>query len=103
MSKLNWQVKMDGVKFLRRKLPGDILLDLDYIDVEWTHEDGFPPDTKEVPVTHPPDIRFETVVVGQRTVIQDQVSVSSGTSDATVAMMLDEKRGKLAKSLNVEP
>ncbi len=101
--KLNWFVaREDSGKFLRRRLLGD-MFNVDYIDVEWTHSDGFPPDTIEVPLTHPPDIKYETRIVGQRTVIKDQVTVAPTVPDSTVAMMLDEKRHRLAKSLNIDP
>lgn len=101
--KLKWTVKKGkDDKFVRRRLSNDSLHQ-DYIDVEWTHEDGFPADTVEEPVGHPRDEKYEKKEVGTREVIQDQLTVSSQTTDSTVAQMLDEKRERLAASLGIEP
>ena len=99
--KLNWKIVVQPDGKTRRKAQDDEL-GLDYIDVEWTHTVGFPADTKEVPVTHPPNPKFETREVGKRTVIKDQVIVSPSVQDSTVFAMLDEKRKLLSASLNVE-
>jgi len=104
-NKLNWKVTKgpDG-KFVRRVPAGNIIPELrnmQYIDVEWTHEDGFPEDTVTVPVTHPPDIKFETRKIGVRKVILDQLDITANTTDATIMVMLDEKRTVLAKALNI--
>jgi hypothetical protein len=103
MAELIWTVKKDeGGKILRRKTEGDEL-GLDHVDVEWTCKDGkFPADTKEVPVSHPPDIKFKTVPAGVRDVIMDQLSVPPHVSDGTIALMLDEKKAKLALALGVK-
>lgn len=101
--KLNWTVqKAEDGSFLRRKEEGDSL-DLDHIDVEWKHADGFPPDTISVPTSHPPDIKYETREAGTRDVVKDQVSVGPNVSDGTVALLLDEKRSRLAAALGVCP
>lgn len=102
MSKLNWSVEKDAKgKFIRRRAEGD-LLNLDYIDVKWTHEDSFPNDTKLMPQGHPPDITYEETDDGQRDVIHDQLIVAAAVQDSTVSMMLDEKRPKLAAALGIE-
>lgn len=102
--KLNWNVErnLDG-SFLRKTLDGDAW-HLAYIDVEWTYTDGaFPADTKDIPTTHPPNIQYLRVVDKIRTMIKDQISVRNDTPDSTIAMILDEKRLSLAKSLKIEP
>jgi hypothetical protein len=103
MAKLTWTVaKGEGGKMLRRKEEGDALFDLDHIDVEWTCDEPFPEDTMIVPITHPPDIQYETRTCGRRDVIKDQVSVRPEVADSTVAAMLDEKRPKLAAALGIK-
>lgn len=105
--KLHWSVRKnsDG-SFSRRGATAGDSLGLEHIDVEWTHEDGFPHDTFEQPIpTWPPTQETQTVTkqLTQRKVIRDQISVPSGVPDSTVCMILDEKRPKLAKSLGIEP
>ena len=109
MAKLKWTVQKDeDGAFVRRKVESD-RLDLDHIDVEWTHENGFKPDTILAPVHkfHPETgvtRTFEEMEVGEpREVVKDQVSVKVGTADSVIAMMLDEKRARLAQALGVEP
>jgi hypothetical protein len=108
MPKLNWKVAKgkDG-KFVRRQNPDD-LFNLDAIDVEWTHDDGFPEDTIEVPTSHPPgpagvptEQTYETRKVGKRDVILDQLLIPPQAQDSTIMTMLDEKRKTLAKALGV--
>lgn len=106
MAKLNWSVKKnaDG-SIVRRASEGQLLeelRDLQHVDVEWTHANGFPPDYEMRPVTHPPNEKFEKKETGTRQVIKDQLTVSPQVSDSTIAIMLDEKRTKLAKALGVE-
>ncbi len=102
--KLNWSVKKnpDGT-FVRRKLDGEDRLGLDYIDVEWTHVDGFLPESVMIPVTHPPHIRYEKKELPARKVVADMVGVMPSITDSTVSMMLDEKRTRLAQALGVKP
>lgn len=102
MAELCWNVqKGSSGKIVRRKIEGDEL-GLDHIDVEWTCDNGsFPPDTKTIPISHPPNIEYKTVVDNQRDVIKDQLSVSPNVSDTTVALMLDEKRVNLSKTLKL--
>lgn len=101
--RLTWKVASDkdGV-FVRRRNEGDNL-DLDYIDVEWSHRDGFPEDYIVVPTTHPPNIQYQRRVLSPRKVIPDQVTVSQGTPDSVVVMLLNEKRKTLAQALGVAP
>lgn len=99
--KLHWEVqKNEDGSFVRRAESSDELR-LDHIDVEWTHDDGFPEDTIMVPTSHPPDIKYEQRKVGTRDVIKDQVSVHHSVPDSTIAMILDEKRRSLSKALGV--
>jgi hypothetical protein len=103
MSKLHWDVEKnsDGT-FKRRTIDGDNL-HMQYIDVTWTHDEGFPEDTIEVPTTHPPNIQYQTKQLPARDEIKDQLIVTPAISDSTIAAMLDEKRHTLAKSLKINP
>jgi hypothetical protein len=101
MPKLNWEVQKnkDG-SYVRRRLVGDEL-SIDYVDVQWTHTEGFPEDTQTVPKTHPPDIQYEMKKLPARKIIHDQLTVGPQITDSTISMMLDEKRVRLAKSLGI--
>lgn len=82
---------------------------LEAVDVEWTHADGpFPqwkvmtekrvnPDTREL---EPVEVKIDLPPVAH---IYDQATVKAGTPDSIIAMMMEEKRERLAKSLGVEP
>ena len=86
----------------RRQIDGDAH-GLDYVDVEWTHEDGPVKMTALIPVTHPPDVQYEERVVGYRDVIPDTVTVRPGTPDSIVMQICEEKRARLAANLGVQP
>lgn len=94
MSKLEY--KIVG----RRTVPGD-QFGLDYVDVEWTVPGGVQ-DTHIVPVSHPPNIRYETQSCGKREVIHDQIVVRAGTTDNVIKLMLEEKKPALAKALGIK-
>jgi hypothetical protein len=99
--KLTWKVaRNEDGSFVRRRIDGDNL-GLDYIDVEWSHRDGFPSEYEIHPVSHPPHIRYQKRELPARKVLQDQVSLPQGTPDSTVVMILDEKRKTLARALGV--
>lgn len=91
-------------KIVGRERPeGQTHTNIEHVFVQWRHADGPIQDTKIVPVSHPPDIKYETVSAGEREIVEDCISVPVGTPDSTVAMMCDEKRAKLAKALGIEP
>src|SRR4051812_31519702 len=101
--KLNWQVDRDEAgAFIRRSIDRDSF-HLSYIDINWLYDGDFPEDYVYVPDSHPPEIRYKKVSVGRRKIIRDQISVKAETPDSTIAMILDEKRLILAKTLNIEP
>lgn len=96
MPKLNY-------KIVKRERPeGQVHTDFEAVHVEWTHADGPVKDTKLVPKTHPPEIKYEEVPDGERKVIHDQLNVKPGTPDSIVMQMCEEKRAALAKALGVE-
>lgn len=86
----------------RSKLKGDTD-NRDYVDVEWTMTNGVFEDYEMRPVTHPPDIQYKKVKVGERKVIKDHLVVHDGAPDSYVMKLLDEKRPKLAEALGVKP
>lgn len=86
----------------RMKLEGS-MFDVEYVQVEWRHADGPIPDYEIRPLTHPPDIKYETVQVGEREFISGTVGVKPGTPDSIVMQMLEERRAALAATLGVEP
>lgn len=96
MSKLNY-------KIVRRETVSTAFGPVDRVHVEWRHADGPVKDYVTVPVSHPPAIRYETVVSGEREYIADQVDVAPGTPESIIAMKCEEKRAALAASLGVEP
>ena len=95
MAKLNY--KIIGRRPAEGSLPHDL------VDVEWRHADGPITTTKFVPVTHPPEIRYEEVTDQVLDFVPDQVSVPSGTPDSIVMQILEEKRARLADNLGVKP
>lgn len=94
--KLNYKIKG------RRQLEGD-KEELDYVDVEWRHADGPIKTFALIPVTHPPDVKYEKRVVDELDVIHDQVIVRPGTPDSIVMQICEEKRNRLAATLGVQP
>jgi hypothetical protein len=104
--KLNWNVEYDGDAIKRRKVESDTL-DLDHIDVVWTHPDGFPPAVERRPVSFnyaTKETVYETVdVTGRRDKIIDQLTVPPGTPDLEIIKQLEAKRERLAEALKVEP
>lgn len=119
-------------------------MDMEMVDVRWFHEDGFPPDMRDLPfklpdvdlivgkilekavdekaidtgtrikiqalirkvfVPHPDrgDLGILTVPDGERPFLGDQLTVPVGTTDGTIAVLLDEKRVLIARALGVEP
>lgn len=86
----------------RRQIEGD-KENLDYVDVEWTHEDGPVQNTILAPVTHPPNIQYIEKADAPRLVVHDTVTVRPGTPDSIVAMICEEKRARLAANLGVQP
>ena len=83
----------------RRSVVGD-KLDMDYIDVEFRVDPPFK-DTKLMPKTHPPEIKYETVPDGERSVVMDQVVVPRGTPDSIVMQMIEEKRKSFSAAHNI--
>jgi len=77
---------------------------VDIVAVEWRHADGPIQHTKLVPVSHPPDVRYETVPDGEPVaIIHDSISVPHGAPDSIVMQMCEEKRAALAANLGVSP
>lgn len=105
--KLNWEVSYDQEgNIVRRRLPGETL-GVEYVDVVWTHEGGFPPSVETRPVSYDyvkkEHVFSEVEVGGRRDKILDQVSVMPGTTDLVIVKELEGKRAALAKALGVEP
>lgn len=76
-------------------------------DIEWSHDDGPVTDHHFIPVTHPPEIKYEKREAGQRNVIKDQVNVDAKLPEdmqlRIVAAELERKRPRLAEALGVAP
>jgi hypothetical protein len=86
-----------------RQLVEGSLFPTECVSVEWRHASGPVVDYADIPVTHPPNVRYERREVGRREVVHDNLYVPPGTNQSIVMQMLEEKRGRLAAALGVEP
>lgn len=112
-SKLKYAIKG------KRKVEGDTL-NLDYIDVEWSREDGQNfKDIQLVPlmtmkeeevmlkdgstfVNLTPVQTYEERPAGTRVVVKDQIVVLEGTKDSIIMQMIEEKRENLEKAFGLK-